>query len=524
MTHSLPYTEWSVSKKAKTAVLLCTLGFLTIFVFREILLRTVKNWATFDGAYGLLILVISLFMIWNRKKRLTSAVPSPAVVPGLLFLLVGAALQLAAILSNTLMLQGIALIITLLGLVWMVLGWSFLRLLVVPIVYLAFMFSFFEELLGLFSNHLQLAASHMAGLFLKILGIPVFVSGEFIQMPHIILEVAKVCNGVNHIISLVALAIPIAVLMFSSNIQKVALVALAFFFGIFANALRVTLIGLWTIRYGKDSIHGPFEFLYVSFILVVGIVFIGMVTLLSRKMGWSRSVGKSIQISEDTDTNRSYTQLKTAPIMWALAVLAALVTHQTMFAGQSVNLNFPLDRFPVNVDQWQGRDVADPDWPFKNLSGDQLLRRIYARGNGTPSVGLTIAYFTHQDQDKEVINQRLMWLHLKAEPVEIDINNNLFRLNRGEPRGIEDQTYDGDNRIFYFFYSANGKVLTDPYKVKFESMRSQLFEGTSEASLVVFSTENKSTLNQTDNTEAIAFMTAAIPLILPIISNGQFQL
>ena len=509
---------------AATVFWLAALGVLFLAAFHQILLRTVKGWIGFEDSYGLLIMAISVFMMWDKKDQLAGTTPTPTILPGFAMVLTGAVTQLAAALSNTLMLQGFGLVISLLGLTWLILGWPFMRLLAVPIGYLAFMFSFFEELLGFFSGSLQGTTASMAGLFLKLLGIPVFLSGELIQMPHITLEVAKVCNGVNHIIALVALAIPLAVKMFSSVYRQVGLVVLAFFVGLFANALRVTLIGIWTIKYRQESIHGPFEVLYVSFILVVGLLLIGMVALLTRKTGEGKNARRALVRSSANHEAGILGRLKKTPIACGVAVFAALLGYQKLFAGQSVALSMPLRLFPDTIQDWHSNEVTDPQWPFKHLAGDRQLRRIYTKANDVVPIGLTIAYFDRQTQDKEVVNQRLMWLHLKADPVNIDLDGRRVRVIRGAARGIADQSYAGDRRIFYFFYYVNGKVLTDPYKVKYESLRSELFKGTSEAALVVFSTEGEGVPTRDNENEVLTFMTAAMPVLIEQISNGRLRI
>ena len=220
-------------------------------------------------------------MIWDVRQRLAGTPIEPAFGPGLLVTLIGSGIFLVGKLSNTLILQGVALVTTLLGLAWLILGTRHFKLLVVPIGYLCFMFSFFEELLGSFSLTLQRLTAQLSAILLKLFGMPVFVSGEYIQLPHITLEVAKVCNGVNHIIALVALSIPVAVKSFTTTPRRVALVVIAFLTGLFANGVRVALIGWWTIDHHQDSIHGPFEFLYVSFILFFGLLIIGGVSYFS---------------------------------------------------------------------------------------------------------------------------------------------------------------------------------------------------------------------------------------------------
>jgi EpsI family protein len=514
----------TIRQKNEMLIWVAVLTALFIFVYHEILIRTVKSWVSFQGSYGLLIVIISAYLIWERRSKLISTDTAPAILSGTVATVTGLAIYLLSNLSNTLILQGIGLVVTLLGLVWMILGWRHLNMLVIPIGYLSFMFSFFEEVLGLFSGSLQRASANLAGFLIKSFGMPVIVFNELIELPHITLEVAKVCNGVNHIIALVALSVPIAVLRFSSLYQKIGLVILAFFVGLFANGLRVAMIGFWTLNHHLDSIHGPFEIFYVSFILVIGLVFIAGVTFVSNKFGLGAKKDHVSSLSGKSSLNDFFKKLDRGPFAYAIVLFAILIAYQYLFVDKSVELKNPIEECPKVIEGWKAKEIADKNWPFKKFKGNQQLRRIYQNPlNGVP-IGLAISYFEKQTEDSEVVNQSLMWLHHRAEKVDIDVGEDIgiIQVNRGIARGIHSQSYKGDKRLFYFFYYINGKVLTDPYEVKLEILLSKLFKRRSNASMIIFTTENQ-TAAATNNVKENAkqFMRYAIPVVLKIISDSK---
>ena len=168
-----------------------------------------------------------------------------------------------------------------------------------------------------------------------------------------------------------------------------------------------------------------------------------------------------------------------------------------------------------------GRTVNDTNWPFKHVTGDDQLRRLYVNSDSGAKVGLLIAYFNNQTQDKEVINQKLMWLHLKSRELTAQTDGAAMVINKGVPRGLDDQTYTGDKREFYFWYVVNDKVMTDPYKVKAETVLAALAKGRSNAALVALSTENRSALTPADSDAAAAFLRKAAPYILNYLNDDQ---
>lgn len=502
------------TKKVFIFFLTVLLLLLLFSLCSEIITRTVSGLLNIEQSYGLLILLISMYMLWDAKYKIADTRTAPAIIPGIVVVILGLGIILFSKLSHTLMLQGIALIITIIGIIWVVLGSSLLKLVIIPVSYLAFMFSIFEEVLGNFSIGLQLITAKVASILLELSGMPVFLDREYIQLPHIILEVAKVCSGIHHIIALVALAIPIAVKAYTSVVRRVALVLMAFLTGLLANGLRVALIGWWTVNHKEETIHGPFEFLYVSFILICGLIIVGSISFYSRSK--EKEEHKKSHDSKTLVFIQSYMGSKTIfPISLVCILLLIVIGFESYVGNNKVPPNLPLSEFPRFIHQWRSEEVDDDAWPFKNLTGDRMLKRIYFNQDTGDKLGLLIVYYDNQKQDKELINQRLMWLHLKDKEIAIEINNSQIKINTGSPRGLESQTYIGDKRHFFFWYFINGKILTDPYSVKLETFISAITKGATNAALVVFSTENQDGY-PIESDQTIEFIKFAIPYVLKI--------
>ena len=99
--------------------------------FSEILFWIVEEWFSFDRSYSFMILLLSLFMIWSCKEDLKLIPIEPCLVLGSLTTLAGCLIVVAGRLSSTLMVQGIALVVVLLGLVLLILGTRHLKMLFV---------------------------------------------------------------------------------------------------------------------------------------------------------------------------------------------------------------------------------------------------------------------------------------------------------------------------------------------------------------------------------------------------------
>src|SRR5512145_216832 len=136
-------------------------------------LRLVKSWASYDQAHTAILIAISLFLLWTERGRLKQLSPQPALKTGSAVALLGCLMLIAGKLSNTMLLQYVSLPVTITGITILVGGFSYIKVVWLPIVYLFFVFGLFDEILGSVSIYLQYAAALTASGLLKLTGIPV---------------------------------------------------------------------------------------------------------------------------------------------------------------------------------------------------------------------------------------------------------------------------------------------------------------------------------------------------------------
>jgi EpsI family protein len=492
---------------------LLSLGFIA--AYSEILAWVVRGWFSFERSYSLVILLLSLYMIWSRKDFILETPVQPNLLFGSLLTAAGCLIVVAGRLSNTLMVQGISLVIVLLGLIWLLLGTKHFKMFFIPLGYLFFMFYLLEELLGRFSHFFQASTAWIAATMLRFSGMPVALHDNLIELPHITLEVAKVCNGVNHIVALTAMSVPFAFLTYRSTRKKILIALVSLLAGVFLNGLRVSLIGYWTKYNPNGQLHGPFEIFYVSFILFFGLILFALPLALSKR--WKK--GKAAITSAPPTAVEN---LPAAPqvqkrkqwmaVSTALAILFLANAYIHLHAAAPVEPKRNLNEFSMQIGPWTGRTVEDRDWPAKGLAADVELRRIYDHAPGG-SIGLYIGYFKSQEQGKELITHQLSWLHSKAEEISVGQGGHKTKILKGIARGITDQTHHRGERAFYFWYQIDGDVYVDPYRAKIELVLNNLLGGRSNGALVIVSEETSHGSDLIQQDQTIEFLNKILPFI-----------
>lgn len=228
-------------------------GLLLVALFYPTLRWLVGEWLGNDYySHGPLVPVISALVAWRlwrswpeAKRRLE---PSNA---GLVPAFAGLLIYLFALTQRAYFIASLAMILTLGGLVWTLLGGSALRRMAFPLLFLVFMapLPFVEPLSVPLA---QVTGSISAGL-VGLCGVPIQVNGAQVSLPNANLVVGAQCSGLRSIVTLMTL-VGLVVFMVQGPWPNKALLALSSIaIAAFGNVLRVaSLLGVAYV-WGADA-------------------------------------------------------------------------------------------------------------------------------------------------------------------------------------------------------------------------------------------------------------------------------
>ena len=458
------------------------LGLLLGFVlcYWQTLATLVEQWSSNDVyAHGFLIPMISGYLVWTRRADLArlprpnhaASIGVPVLVSGLLLLVVGSA---AAVVS----LSQLSLPVTLAGIAIIALGPRSLLVLGFPIAYLLFMIPVWEVVTDPLHGPFQDLSAAVGTGILQAVGIPAHRDGIYIELATGTLEVARVCSGVNYLISVVAIGLALGYVALSSHLRRIALLLLTLLIGVGSNGLRIGLIGVLS-HYGlAGDGHGPYHVLQGLFVSIVGYAaLLGGVWLLSR----GGRPGLPARVAHEVKGT-----IRVAPRAAAIAVslLACTGTWLNVVHAQPRPLAADLSEIPMRVADWQGR-VVEPDHPvFRTLDPDDEISRAYVRPDGA-EVRVYIGYFARQTQGRELVHYTTDRLQRVSKPATLDRVPGMasLRVNRLTEQGA------GRTRVTAFWYEVNGRAVADPWLVKaYTAWDALAWNGTS-GTVVVVSTD-----------------------------------
>lgn len=247
---------------------------LIILCYFPVIVRLIRQWANDeDMGHGFFVPVIAGWIAWQKMEEAQS-VPTVPDWRGLI-LLAWAALQLfIATLGAELFLARSALVLTIIGTVWLLGGVRYLKVFAFPLLLLFFMIPIPAIIYARLTLPLQMFASAVAEVSLGLMGIAVGREGNVLELSNMRLNVVDACSGIRSLLSLTFLSLVYGYFFETNRSIRVILFFSTIPIAILANAGRVTITGIlaeYKPEFAEGTAHeaeGWVIFMIALFIMV----------------------------------------------------------------------------------------------------------------------------------------------------------------------------------------------------------------------------------------------------------------
>ncbi len=167
---------------------------------------------------------------------------------GLAIVACGAVQMLLGTLAAQVFIARTAFLVSLAGAVLFLGGTRALRILAFPLLLLLFLFPIPAIVYARITLPMQIFASATAETVLNSIGIPVLRDGNILELPHERLSVVEACSGIRSLLSRGFLSLVYAYFFYKRVGMRWILLAATVPIAIGANAVRITLMGLFGLR------------------------------------------------------------------------------------------------------------------------------------------------------------------------------------------------------------------------------------------------------------------------------------
>ena len=473
-------------KRSATVLALC--GAFLIAVHWETIVSIVSIWNRSETfTHGFLILPISLYLLWQRRRELLLLAPRPDY-RGMLALGVLGAGWLLSYSVDVLVFQQFFFVSMFSALVWAILGWEVLKTAAFPLGFLLFGVPVGEALIPPMMNF----TAAFAVKSIQLTGIPVYWEGLFLTLPNGNWSIVEGCSGVRYLIASVTLGFLYAYLSYRTLWRRALFVALSFIVPVIANGFRaylIIMIGYWSnMRLATGVDH-----------LIYGWVFFGLVMLVLfwigsfwREKGDEPEVENSRQCREPDETGPVVKRRFAAAGVAAAAAVALWPAWSVYASMRAEAMDHPVVlSLPDEVGPWRRANEPVTTWRPRYLGMGSELEVTYENQDGR--VSLYVPYYRVQSQGKELVNSQNVLIRQK-HPVWNEKQSRARTILLGEDSlQVTEATLTSEeqNLLVWKWYWVGGRHTSNPYRAKMLEAMAKLVGGASDGAAVIVYGEYK---------------------------------
>lgn len=410
-------------------------------------------------SFGYIVPFVALFLLWTERDRLARVAPAPSPLFGLPLLALALAFLVGGHFGGVLVAQQLAFWLALVGSVVFVFGTTLARRAGVALAYLLLMVPFWDGLTERLHLPFQKLSATVGIEMLQAVGVPAHRDGLFIYLPNITLEVARACSGVNYLVAILALGVPLAYLYLPTMGRRLLLIGSAVVIAALSNSLRVALIGVLAYFEVGSPLHGPFHVLHGLFVSGIGyvVLFIGL-RVLAPSPGSGASAAQRTPETESPARPAPWQSFSTAHAGGLAAVFLLVGLGPMTWTPRPEPLVQRLEALPARLGDWTVEPALAPATPWWNEADARIHRRYGA--SGAPGLDVLVWYFEVQRQGKELVSYQVDDLHREATRLDArlgdaEVDVNLVRV-----------TLDGRPRVGVFWYEIDGRLFTGRHEAQ----------------------------------------------------------
>src|SRR6056297_568129 len=456
-----------------------------------------QAWSTAEYSHGPLIPLISLYLFLRELRRLPP--PKPVVRdrgPGLVILTLGLLLAIAGNLTRIPDIVTYAFIIWVGGVVLTIFGWERGKLHQLGVVHLIFMLPLPQFIYMQLTIMLQTISSEIGVWFVALMGVPVYLEGNVIDLGVYKLQVAEACSGLRYLFPILSFSYLFAILYRGPIWHKAALLLAAAPLTVLMNSFRIGVIGVLVNSYGIEHAEGFLHYFegWVIFGACIAILFL-MAVALQRLTPDPKPLSEAIDL-DTTGFGAIAARMTRIQASRGLAVAALLTIGVSAgWALQQGDEPAPLDRdpftlYPRQFGEWSGTfSLLEPSIERVLGATDYLMGSYRNPGEAAP-VEIFMAFYNKQTEGDGIHSPEVClpsggWEIYSFETVPLDMAGTgygTFEVNRAViQQGLSEQ-------LVYYWFEQRGKRMTNDFTAKMSVVYDSLMIDRTDGAIVRYIT------------------------------------
>ncbi len=387
-------------------------------------------------AHGFLVLPISLWLAWRNRAAL-ARIPVRPWLPALAGVAGAGALWLLSDLASVASPAQFAVVFMLQLAIVAVLGLDATKAMLFPLAFLLFAVPAGEFLVPKLMDYTADATI----LALRATGVPVYREGNHFMIPTGSWSVVAACSGIRYLIASMMAGSLFAYLTYRTPWKRVAFFAVSIAVPIVANWLRAYLIVMIGHLSGNRYAAGVDHLIYgwIFFGIVIAIMF--WIGSFWREDGPAQAAPAPLAPAPEAPPATPRMPRRFAVAALSAVVAAGLWVPVGHWIDASANPAPPGLLAVAPENGWQAVDGGSLGWRPRFVAPSARYERVFTKdGRG---VGLYIAYYSHQTQNRELVNSEnvlvqgddRVWQQVGSGAGPLDWAGERIEVKRAELRG-----------------------------------------------------------------------------------------
>ena len=433
----------------------------------------IKLWGKQDEyGYAYFLPLITSYFIWQRRNQLIKSQFNPSWL-GLFVIVIAGFLFFMGEIATTSTLVQYALILSIFGVTYALVGHQTFKLIVGPLFLLFFIVPLPPFIYNNLSGKLQLISSQMGVEVIRWFGISVFLEGNVIDLGEYKLQVVEACSGLRYLFPLVSLAFLAAYLYKVEFWKRVVVFFSSIPITVLMNSFRIGVIGVLVDNWGQEQADGFLHYFegWIVFMSCLLILLIEM-TILTRIGGSKRKLRDvfGIETPKPLPKEMTYRVRPITPVHYAILASVSIIAVSSLYVKNQQEILPARDdfrTFPLQVGDWKGDDDMLEEIYLKSLKLDDYIIGDYVNSVGS-IVNFYIAYYASQQAGSAAHSPRSCipgggWEIDKVTKIALhglQVNGQTLKVNRLV-------IMRGDaKKLVYYWFQQRGRVITNEWLVK----------------------------------------------------------
>jgi exosortase D (VPLPA-CTERM-specific) len=479
-----------------------------------------------EYGYAYFLPFITAYLIWQRRDRLVETEFRPSWL-GVAVVLMAGFLFFMGEIATTFTLVQYALILTIVGLAYALLGWQAFKIVAGPLFLLFFIVPLPPFIYNNLSGKLQLISSQLGVEVIRWFGISVFLEGNVIDLGDYKLQVVEACNGLRYLFPLVSLAFLAAYLYRVEFWKRVVVFLSSIPITVLMNSFRIGVIGVLVDNWGQEQADGFLHYFEGWIVFMACLVILLLEMALLAKIGSTKRTLKDVfglEMPKALPEGVQYHVRPVVPVHYAILVSVALIAVSSLYIKTQQEIlpeRQDFSSFPMTIDSWRGDEDRLEDIYLRSLKLDDYLIGDYADKMGSV-VNLYVAYYASQQAGSAAHSPRSCipgggWKIVGVTQVDIPglqvngqpLSVNRLVIERGEIK-----------QLVYYWFQQRGRVITNEWLVKWYLFQDGLTKHRTDGALVRLTTTIRMGEEWVDGDKRLVNFTGnVVPLLDTYIPN-----